>query len=315
MVKARAGEAPRHLILRDIRRRTMLHMFVWLGLAYLIVFNIVPILGIQMAFRDFNLRDGFAGIFTDPWVGSKYVLQFLTDRKFASLLQNTLCISVLKLAFNFPIAILFAIMLTEIPYPRFKRVVQTVSYLPHFISWVVVSGMVFSFFSPSIGVLSDLLGYFGVDMPPFLVKPEYYYGLATLTEMWKEIGWSAIIYLAAITGIDPALYESAQIDGAGRLRRIVSITIPSIKGTIAVMLILGIGGLMGGGNMEQSMLLGNATNISRSDIIELYVYKQGLGTGRYSYATAASLFQSVVSVTLVLGANFFSRRLLDESLF
>ncbi len=118
--------------------------------------------------------------------------------------------------------------------------------------------------------------------------------------------WSAIIYLAAITGIDPALYESAQIDGAGRLRRIVSITIPSIKGTIAVMLILGIGGLMGGGNMEQSMLLGNATNISRSDIIELYVYKQGLGTGRYSYATAASLFQSVVSVTLVLGANFFS---------
>jgi len=302
-------------ILRDIRRRPLLHLFIWMGLIHLILFSILPITGVQMAFREFKLREGMAGIWTGKWVGLKYLEEFLTNRKFGNLMQNTLIISLLKLILNFPMAIAFAVMLTEMPWPRFKRVVQTVSYLPHFISWVVVSGIMFAFFSTTQGLVTDVCSKIGVEMPSILTKPEYYYGLAVFSELWKEMGWNAIIYLAAISGIDPTLYESAQIGGAGRIRRIFSITIPSIKGTIAVLLIMGVGGLMGGANMEQSMLLGNATNIASSEIIELYVYNQGLASGRYSYAAAAGLFQSVVSLILVIAANKFSRRFLDSSLF
>ena len=298
-----------HSILRDIRRRPMLHIFVWLGLLFLIVFSIVPMTGIQIAFREFKLKDGFIGIYTDEWVGLKYFRQFINDRKFETILRNTVSISLLKLVVNFPLAIVFAIMLTEMPTRKFKRIVQTVSYLPHFISWVVVSGIAYAFFSTSQGMLPEVLGRLNVQMPSILTEPEYYYGLATLSELWKEMGWSAIIYLAAITGIDPSLYESAQIDGAGRLKRIWHVTLPGIKGTVAVLLIMGVGSLMGGANMEQSMLLGNATNIS------LHVYNQGLTGGRYSYSAAASLFQSVISLILVLLANGFSRKVLKESLF
>lgn len=304
-----------HSILRDIRRRPMLHIFVWLGLLFLIVFSIVPMTGIQIAFREFKLKDGFIGIYTDEWVGLKYFRQFINDRKFETILRNTVSISLLKQVVNFPLAIVFAIMLTEMPTRKFKRIVQTVSYLPHFISWVVVSGIAYAFFSTSQGMLPEVLGRLNVQMPSILTEPEYYYGLATLSELWKEMGWSAIIYLAAITGIDPSLYESAQIDGAGRLKRIWHVTLPGIKGTVAVLLIMGVGSLMGGANMEQSMLLGNATNISRSEIIELHVYNQGLTGGRYSYSAAASLFQSVISLILVLLANGFSRKVLKESLF
>lgn len=308
------GKKP-HPILRDIKKRPMLHIFIWLGLAYLIVFNLVPMTGAQIAFRDFKLKHGFMGIFTDEWVGLKYFKQFINDRKFMVLLRNTLSISCLKLVINFPLAIVFSISLSEMPWPRFKRIVQTVSYLPHFISWVVVAGFLNAFFSTSQGLLPELMGKVGVEMPGILMGADYYYLLAVFSELWKEIGWNAIIYLAAITGIDPSLYESAKIDGAGRLQRIWHITLPSIKGTIAVLLIMGIGGLMGGANMEQSMLLGNATNISRSEIIELHVYNQGLTGGRYSYSAAAGLFQSVISVILVLSANLFSKKVLDESLF
>ena len=304
-----------HPILRDIRKRWMLHIFIWCGLAYLILFHLIPISGLQMAFKTFKLKDGFQGIFQGEFVGFQYFKEFLEDRKFSVLLRNTIVISVLKLIVNFPIAIVFAIMLSEMPGTRFKRIVQTVSYLPHFISWVIVSGVLFTFFSTSNGLLSDIAKQLGLEMPAVLVKSDYYYGLAVFSELWKEIGWNAIIYLAAISGIDPTLYESAQIDGAGRLRRIWNITLPSIKGTIAVLLVLGVGGLMGGANFEQSLLLGNSTNMARSEIIEVYVYTQGLGSGRYSYAAAAGLFQSIISMALVLGANSMSKRFLDTSLY
>jgi putative aldouronate transport system permease protein len=304
-----------HPILRDIRKRWMLHLFVWCGIGFLFVFNIIPITGLQIAFRTFNLKDGFSGFFTGEFVGLKYFQQFLGDRKFPELFRNTVLISSLKLLINFPLAIIFAVMITEMPGRKYRRVVQTVSYLPHFISWVIVSGLMFTFFSISNGLLTELLEPMGIKMPAILVKSDYYYGLAVTSELWKEMGWNAIIYLAAISGIDPALYESAQIDGAGRMKRIFHITLPSIKGTIAVLLILGVGSLMGGANFEQSLLLSNSTNISRSQIIEVYVYNQGLVAGRYSYAAAAGLFQSAISLFLVLSANWFSRRFLEVSLY
>ncbi|MDR3050137.1 MAG: ABC transporter permease subunit [Oscillospiraceae bacterium] len=207
-------------------------------------------------------------------------------------------------------------MITEMRGNIYKRVVQTASYLPHFISWTIVAGILHAFFSTSTGMVNDLLLQWGlIQQPlPVLINADYYYGLAVLSEIWKEMGWSAIIYLAAMSAIDPSLYESAQIDGAGRLRRIWHVTLPCIQGTIAVLLILAIGGLFGA-NFDQAMLLGNTLNISRSQVIDVFVYKAGLAQERYDFAAAAGLFQSVISLVLVLGANAGSRRLTGASLF
>jgi putative aldouronate transport system permease protein len=294
-----------------------MHIFVWLGIVFLIVFNIVPMLGLVIAFKDYKISAGFMGMFQGEFVGLKYFREFITDRKFLPLLRNTLSISGLKLVFLFPVPIIFAIMLSEMRGRVYKRVVQTISYLPHFISWVIVSGIFFVFFSANTGVLNEVLIKWGIIDEPLriLMAPEYYYGLAVGSELWKETGWSAIIYLAAIAGIDPSLYESAQIDGAGRLQRIWHITIPCIMGTMSILLILSIGGILGAAGFEQSMLLGNSMNVSRSEILEVYTYQMGLGKMRYSFAAAAGMFQSVISLILVLAANTASRRLSGSSLF
>lgn len=307
----------RNVLLGRFRRQLPMHVFVWLGLAFLFIFSFLPLTGMVVAFRDFKVRDGFTGMFTGEFVGWKYFQEFFNDRKFTRLLQNTVIISVLKLGTSFPIAIIFAIFIHEMPGRKFKRIVQTVSYLPHFISWVIVAGIFFAFFSTNTGVLNDLFMRIGlIDQPlDILNNSDKYYALATLSELWKETGWNAIIYLAAISGIDSELYEAAQIDGAGRLKRIRHITIPGIKGTIAVLLILNIGSLLSGANFDQAMMLGNSMNISRSEILPVHIYETGLGLGRYSYATAVGLIQSVVSMILVLSANAISKRAADTSIF
>lgn len=306
----------RHGILEDMRKQWMKHLFVWCGLAYLLVFSIIPMTGILVAFKEYSIKTGFSGIFTAPFVGLKYFREFLTDRKLVSLLTNTLAISFLKLLFSFPISVLFAVMISEMRGKVFKRVVQTVSYLPHFISWVIVSGLLFSFLSNG-GVVNTLMVSLGIfsEPKPFLTSPDYYWGLAVASEIWKETGWSAIIFLAAISGIDPTQYESAQIDGAGRLQRIWYITLPAIKGTMAVILVLSIGSLLSGANFEQSLLLGNSMNVSKSEILQVYVYKSGLSDGRYSFAAAVGFFQSVVSMVLVVGGNWLSRKLSGTGLY
>ncbi len=302
-------------VLMDIRKRWMLHLFVWLGILFLIAFSIVPMMGLQIAFREFELKKGFASIFTGKWVGMKYMNQFVTDRKFWTLIVNTFAISLLKLIICFPAAILFAVMLSEMRGRGFKRVVQTASYLPHFVSWVIVSGILQTFFSTYNGLFSELLKQIGLESIPILSNAKYYYGLAVFSEVWKETGWGAIIYLAAISGIDPSLYESAQIDGAGRMRRIWHITLAGIKDTVAIMLILTIGNMIGNANFEQALLLGNTANVAKSEILQTYIYKVGLSQGRYSYAAAAGLFQSMISLILVVTANEVSRRLGAGSIY
>lgn len=294
----------------------MLHIFIWLGLLFLILFTIIPMLGIVISFNDYNIKTGFSGMFSGPWVGFKHFIDFVNNRKFGKLVQNTVLISLLKLLFSFPLPILFAIMITEMRGKVFKRVLQTASYLPHFISWIIVAGILHAFFSTSTGMLNEALLTMGIikEPIPLLISEKLYYTLAVSSEIWKEMGWSAIIYLAAITGIDPSLYESAQIDGAGRLKRIWHITLPGMRGTISVLLILAIGGLFGA-NFDQAMLLGNDLNIGRSEIIEVFVYKMGLNQGRYSFATAAGLFQSVISFILVISANSVSKKLSGIGLF
>ncbi len=304
---------------KELKRQLPLHVFVWTGLVFLVIFSIIPMTGVVIAFKDYNIRSGFAGMFTAPWTddfGMKHFITFVTNRKFSVLVRNTVCISGLKMLFAFPFAILFAIMLTELRGVRYKRIVQTASYLPHFISWTVVAGIVYAMFSTNIGVINELLVKWGVigEPLPLLISERYYYFLATASEIWKETGWSAIIYLAAISGIDPSLYESAQIDGAGRLKRIWHITLPGISGTISVLLILAVGGLFSG-SFDQAMMLGNDMNVSRSEILDVFIYRTGLSKQRYSYATAVGLFQSVISFTLVMLANAGSKRLSGASLF
>lgn len=316
MDRRHAAAVLRKTSVREFKRQLPSHVFVWLGLLFLLLFSIIPMVGVIISFKDYSIKTGFFGMFTAPGVGMKNFLDFIYHRKFGVLVRNTVLISVLKLVFSFPLPILFAIMITEMRGHRYKRLVQTASYLPHFISWTIVAGIIHAFFSTSTGMLNELLQSLGVISQPIpvLTDPGLYYGMAVVSDIWKEMGWSAIIYLAAISGIDPSLYESAQIDGAGRLKRIRHITLPGIRGTVSVLLILAIGSLFSA-NFDQAMLLGNNLNISRSEIIEVFVYRSGLSQGRYSFATAAGLIQSVISFVLVMSANSISRRLSGASLF
>jgi len=306
---------------KRFKKQKILHMFVWMGIMFLLVFSYTPMFGILMAFKDYSIVTGIKGIFTSDWVGFQYFKEFYNDYKFYEIVRNTLVLSILKVIFTFPVPIIFAIMLNEVKNMAFKRIVQTASYLPHFISWVVVLGLSFTFFSSNVGLVNDLLISWGWrEKPiPLLTSASHFWGLAIGTAMWKEAGWWAIIFLAAIAGISPALYEAAQIDGAGRIARIWYITLPGIKGTGVVVLFLTIGSILGGGlvgsNFEQAFLFGNASNYSTSEIVQTYAFKVGLAQGRYSYAAAIDLVQSVISVILIFSANYTAKRVSGSSLF
>ena len=302
--------------LKNLRSQWFLQASILLGLLLLIVFCYIPMYGLIIAFRDYRVSMGMAGFFTAPWVGFKWFREFLTDYRFALIFRNTLVISVLKIFIAFPIPIIFALMLNEIRQPLFKRFVQTASYLPHFVSWVIVVGLCQTFFGTVNGVLSNLMVQWGIveRAVPILTDPKYYWALAVTTEVWKSAGWSAIIFIAAISGIDATLYEAAQIDGASRIQRMVHITLPSIKGTIIVMFILSLGGLISG-NLEQARLMSNAFNRSTSEIINLYVLTIGLGNFRFDYAAAVGLMQSVISAALVFSSNWLCRRYAGASIY
>nr|WP_240941616.1 ABC transporter permease subunit [Paenibacillus sp. HB172176] len=306
---------------RKIAKQKYGHLFVLTGMLFVFVFNYLPMFGILMAFKQYSISSGIKGIFTSEWVGLKYFEEFVGAYNFNQIVTNTLAISLLKLVFTFPVPILLAIMLNEVRTQLFKRFVQTVSYFPHFISWIVVSGLLVIFLSGNSGIVNDLLKGIGVadKSLPFLSSPNYFWGLAVTTAMWKEAGWWAIIFLAAISGLNPALYDAAEIDGAGRLRRIWHITLPGIRGTIVVVLILAVGSLLGGGlvgsNFEQSYLLGNVMNSEKSEILQTYAFKMGLAQGRYAYATAIDLLQSIIAIILVFGSNFLSKKITKNSLF
>mgnify|MGYP000607414644 CR=1 FL=1 len=311
----------RSSVWKRFKKQRSAHFFVWIGLMYLFVFAYTPMFGILMAFKDYSIVTGIKGIFTSEWVGFRYFIEFYNEYKFYNIVRNTLALSFLKVVFTFPVPILFAIMLNEVKHLPFKRVVQTVSYLPHFISWVVVLGLAFTFFSSHVGLVNQVLLAWGwiEDPLPILTGSSYFWGLAVGSAMWKEAGWWAIIFLAAMAGINPALYEAAQIDGAGRLARIWHITLPGIKGTVVVVLILTIGSILGGGlvgsNFEQAYLMGNANNNDTSEIVQTYAFKVGLAQGRYSYAAAIDLVQSIISVILIFSSNYIAKRFSGSGLF
>ena len=306
---------------RLFKNQIWLQGFAFIGFTFMIMFSIIPMFGIVMAFKKYSINQGIAGIFTSEWVGFKNFLEFFSEYRFFELLRNTLALSILKLFFSFPVPIFLAIMLHEARSLRFKRFVQTVSYFPHFISWIVCYGIMYALASERVGVLQDLfMNMHIVSTPiPFLTSPNLFHGTAVVLAIWKSAGWWAIIFLAAISGIDPQLYEAAVVDGAGRLKRIRYITMPGIKNAIVTMLIISIGSFLGGGlvgsNFEQSYLFGNALNNSASEIIQTYSFKVGLVHGRFSYATAISFVESCVSLFLILTSNFIAKKTAGTGLF
>lgn len=305
----------------NIKRQKYAHMFVLTGMLIVFIFQYLPMFGILMAFKQYSITSGIKGIFTSQWVGLKYFVEFFNAYNFEQMVKNTIGISLLKLVFTFPVPILLAIMLNEVRSRFFKRFVQTVSYFPHFISWIVVSGLLVIFFSTNSGIVNDALLSLGIIDEPIalLSDPDYFWGLAVGSAMWKEAGWWTIIFLAAISGLDPSQYEAAEIDGAGRMKRIWHITLPGIRGTIVVVLILAVGSLLGGGlvgsNFEQSYLLGNVMNNEKSEILQTYAFKMGLAQGRYAFATAIDLLQSLIAIVLVFGSNYISKKTTKSGLF
>lgn len=301
-------------------KQRYLQMFVLAGVLYVLIFNYIPMVGLIIGFKDYKITGGLRGMFTSEWVGMKYFREFFTDYKFPELMRNTLILSILKLLFSFPVPIFFAVMLNEVHNRRTKKFIQTISYLPYFVSWVIVAGLL-RILASDTGIINDLLMRLHLVSQPLelLTSPKYFVTVAVVTAIWKDTGWWAIVFLAAITGIDPTLYEAAEMDGASRIQRIRHITLPCIAGTVTVVLIMALGNLLGGGlsgsNFEQCYLLGNQGNMEVSDIIQTYVMRIGLSNGRYSYATAVGMFQSVISVTLVFVSNFISKKISGNGLF
>jgi putative aldouronate transport system permease protein len=295
-------------------------MLVIPAVVWMIVFNYAPMLGLVISFKNYDPFLGpLKGFTQSPWVGLKYFQEAFTDKYFLHALWNTILYSLLKLAFGFPAPIIFAILLNEVQNLRFKKIVQTVSYLPHFVSWVFVSGFLYVVLATDDGIVNKILLQLGIVEKPlrFLASEKYVPTLLVASHVWKSFGWESIIYIAAITGIDPTLYEAAAVDGANRWTRIWHITLPCIKSTIVVLLIFTVAGLISANFefFEQMYLLSNSIIHDATEIIDTYTYRMGIQLTRYSYAAAVGMFRSVAAVILLAIANSASKRLTGQSLY
>lgn len=280
-------------------------------LLYFVVFKYVPMYGLQIAFKDFSPRKGFMG---SPWVGLEHFVRFFSSYNSGRIIFNTVYISVLTLIFTFPLPIILALLLNETRSKRLKKTLQTITYAPHFLSTVVVVGMMISFVSPTTGIVNQIIKFFGGDPVYFITKPAWFIPLYILSDVWKNTGWSSIIFMSALAGVDPGLYEAAKIDGANRWQQIRSITVPTIMPTIIVMLILNCGKVMSVG-FEKIFLMQTDLTLGVSEVISTFVYSQGIQGGQFSYATAVGLFNSAVNFALLMTVNAISKRVTETSLW
>ena len=279
--------------------------------AYYVVFHYAPMYGLQIAFRDYNPVEGFWG---STWVGLKHFARFFSSYNAGRLISNTLILSILSLAINFPLTIIFALMLNEVRSVKFKRTVQTITYAPHFISVVVVVSMIILFTHADRGIVNFAIKAMGGEAIRFMEDPDWFRPLYIISGIWQGLGFSAIIYIAALAGIDQELIEAACVDGAGRFRRIWHINIPGILPTVVTMLILNVGGIMNMG-FEKIFLMQNDLNKETSDVIATYTYQVGIINGQMSFSSAIGLFNSVINCILLLTVNAISKKLSDTSLW
>lgn len=284
-------------------------LMVWPGLLLVLVFNYIPMYGILMAFVDYNIFTGHR-IFENPWVGFKHFEAFFNAPNFAAIMRNTIVISLFKFFIGFPAPIILALMLNEVRHMMFKRIVQTITYLPHFMSWVIVGGLVMSLLSTDNGSINILLKGIGAidESINFLSMKQHFWTILISTNVWKEIGFASIVYLAAIAGVDPNMYEAADIDGASKFKQIYLITLPTIMPVIVIFMILATGSLLNAGFEDILILASNPILRPVSDVIDVYVYRIGLLNQKYSFAVAIGLFKAVISIGFLTMANYLARR-------
>lgn len=307
------NESPNTTLWKKLKKQKTLILMAIPFIIYAIIFCYVPLTGWVMAFQ--NYKPG-SGIFNQVWVGFDQFKFLFSDDTFLKVLRNTLGMSIINLTLGFITSIGLALILNEVRNRYAKSFVQTISYLPHFLSWIVVTGIVLDVLSPSTGIVNEVLVNLHIIDNPinFFAEPKYFWGIVGASNVWKEVGWGSIIYLSAMTAINNDLYEAAEIDGAGRLQKIWNITLPGIKPTILILLIINIGNILNAG-FEIQYLLGNGLVQDVSQTIDIFVLKYGIGLNNYSLATAAGIFKSVVSVVLIFFANRFARAAGEETLF
>jgi putative aldouronate transport system permease protein len=296
---------------RLIKKNLDLYLFLIPGILFIIVFRYMPMYGLTTSFQEYNI---FSGILESPWVGFKNFNMLFTSRNFYSVLRNTLFISFGKILFTFPLSIFIAILINEIGRTFLKKTYQTVLYLPHFLSWVIVSGLVTAACSPSTGIINQVIVGLGGQPISFLMDNQWFRTVVIASEAWKEVGYSAIVFIAALTGINPEQYEAAKVDGAGKLRQIIHITLPGMLSIILLMFILNLGNVLNA-NTEEILLMYNPTVYKSGDVLGTFIYRTGVSQMNYSYATAIGLFESLVGLLLVLTGNFTSKRTTGRSIW
>lgn len=291
--------------LANFRKYWDLYLIMVPGVLFFIVFKYIPMWGVIIAFKDYS---AFAGFAASEWVGWEHFIRMFQDNKFHEVFSNTLLISLYKLVWGFPGPIIFALMLNEVRRMFYKRSIQTLAYLPHFLSWVIVGGILVQVLSPSTGVVNEFIQFLGFDSIYFLGDSEWFRTVIVASDVWKTIGWGAIIYLAALAGIDPQLYEAAKIDGANKWRQLWHITIPTLLPTICILFILNLGNVLDVG-FEQIYILLNPLVYDVGDVIETYVYREGITQAQFSYTTAVGLFKSAIALVLVIIVNKIIKKL------
>ncbi|MFB5675989.1 ABC transporter permease [Paenibacillus terreus] len=298
------------LLARIVKHRTI-YLLVLPGLLFFLIFKIAPMWGLLLAFKDYNPFLGFTG---SEWVGVKHFADLFASSSFYIMLRNTLAINIIALVFQFPLPILLALMLNEIRHESFKRFNQSIVYLPHFLSWVVVASMSFFLLSTDVGIVNKLIAANGGETISFLSEPNYFWGLLTAQVMWKEAGWGTIIFLAAMAGVDPQRYEAAVVDGAGRFRQIWHITLPAIRPTIIILLILRLGSMFDTG-FEQILLMMNPLVRNVGEVFDTYSYTYGILQGKISIGVTVGLFKGLVGLVLIVLANRIVKRLGHEGIY
>ena len=299
-----------HSRLKLIQKNKYLYALMVFPVLYFVIFHYAPMYGVLVAFKDYNIVKGIMG---SPWVGLKWFKKFLADPYFWKVVRNTLLLSIYNILWGFPVPIILAVMLNELKAGKFKKTVQSITYLPHFISTVVLCGMIVNILS-SDGLMNQIIKALGGTPKQFLMYPQYFRTIYIVSGIWQKAGWTSIIYLAALTGIDSEILDAATIDGANRVQRILHVTIPAITPTIATLLIMDLGKMMNLG-YEKVLLLYNGSTYETADIIATYVYRRGILQNSFSYATAVGLFQTVIGVILIVSANKISKKLSDISLW
>ena len=295
----------------QIKRHRVLYLFILPCFIWLIIFSYAPMSGIVLAFKNYKFN---LGIFGSPWAGMKHFNEFINSPEFWITIKNTLRISLLKLALCFPAPIILALLLNELHLPKYKRVIQTVSYLPNFVSWVVVVSLMRTLFTPYGGVVNDIRKALGYDAVFIMGLKSAFLPLVVFSDMWKNVGWGSIIYLAAITAVDTELYEAATIDGASHFQQVWHVTLPGIRMTIGIMFIMSVGNLLNAG-YDQILLLQQPANREISQVLDTYILQTGIKYGKFEYATAIGLFKSVFSLIMVVGTNALARRFADVGLW